>query len=39
MLSSTESVMNQAYLNARPSGEHGFYNLSQLDQIPIQRTF
>jgi hypothetical protein len=29
--------MSQAYLNARLSGEHGFYNLSQLDPILIER--
>jgi hypothetical protein len=29
--------MSQVYLNARLSGEHGFYNLSQLDQILIER--
>jgi hypothetical protein len=29
--------MSQAYLDARPSGEHGFYNLPQLDQILIER--
>ncbi|MGO9536621.1 MAG: hypothetical protein ACLPYM_05855 [Limisphaerales bacterium] len=29
--------MSQAYLNARLSGEHGFYNLSQRDQILIER--